>query len=160
MKRLPVKWHLAADQACVQYRACRHAVEKTRWHAIWLLLRGDPPRSPAEVAEVVGLSAITVREAFHRWNAHGPGPPGRVPPPGQAAPDRRQFPFHLVELVDGQTDLPQVVPAPGAVGRLAHHLHGRQHQAHQHRDDRDDDHGFNQGQPGPLMWRITNATIN
>jgi transposase len=72
MKRLPVERHLTAGQARAQYRACRHPVEKTRWHAIWLLLRDDRPRSPAEVAEVVGLSVITVREALRRWNAHGP----------------------------------------------------------------------------------------
>jgi transposase len=73
MKRLPVKRHLTADQARAKYRACRHLVEKTRWHAIWLLLHGHPPRSPAAVAGVVGLSAITVRDALRRWNAHGPG---------------------------------------------------------------------------------------
>src|SRR5262249_20636392 len=72
MKRLPVKRYLTADQARAQYRGCRHPVEKTRWHAIWLLLRGDQPRSSAEAAAVVGLSAITVRHALRRWNAHGP----------------------------------------------------------------------------------------
>src|SRR5262252_5188830 len=66
MKRLPVECHLTADQARARYRACRHPVEKARWHAVWLLLRGDQPRSPAEVAEVVGLSAITVRDADRR----------------------------------------------------------------------------------------------
>src|SRR5262245_13312037 len=73
MQRLPVERHLTADQARAKYRACPHPVEKTRWHAIWLLLRGDRLRSPAQVAEVVGLSAITVRDALRRWNAHGPG---------------------------------------------------------------------------------------
>jgi transposase len=72
MKRLPVERHLTARQARAQYRACRHPVEKTRWHAIWLLLRSDPPRTPAQVAEVVGLSVITVREVLRRWNGRGP----------------------------------------------------------------------------------------
>ena len=72
MQRLPVVRHLSANQARAKYRSCRHPVEKTRWQAIWLLLRADAPRTPAEVADLVGLSVITVRDALHRWNDHGP----------------------------------------------------------------------------------------
>src|SRR4051794_11238380 len=72
MKRLPVVRHLSADRAEAEYRACRHPVEKTRWHAIWLLLRTDPVRTPAEVADLVGLSVITARDVLKRWNEHGP----------------------------------------------------------------------------------------
>src|SRR5215218_5167763 len=72
MQRLPVIRHLTANQARARYRACRHPVEKVRWHAIWLLLRADDPRTPAQVAELVGLSAITTRSVLHRWNDHGP----------------------------------------------------------------------------------------
>jgi transposase len=33
----------------------------------------DPaPRTPAAVADVVGLSAVAVRAVLHRWNDHGP----------------------------------------------------------------------------------------
>ncbi len=92
MKRLPVERHLTADQARARYRACRHPVEKARWHAVWLLLRGDQPRSPAEVAEVVGLSAITARDALRRWNEHGPA--------GLA--DRREGNGPRPRLSDGQ----------------------------------------------------------
>src|SRR4029079_1743985 len=72
MKRLPVERLLTASQARPRYRACRHPVEKTRWHAIWLLLRADEPRTPARVAELVGLSVITTRDLLKRWNEHGP----------------------------------------------------------------------------------------
>jgi len=72
MKRLPVVRHLTANQARAKYRACRHPVEKVRWHALWLLLRTDAPRTPARVAELVGLSVITTRDVLHRWNEHGP----------------------------------------------------------------------------------------
>jgi transposase len=72
MHRLPVTRHLTANQAKSKYRACRHPVEKVRWHAVWLLLRTDHPRTPAEVAELVGLSVITTRAVLHRWNADGP----------------------------------------------------------------------------------------
>lgn len=72
MQRLPVVRHRTADQARSKYRASRHPVEKTRWHALWLLLRTDAPRTPAQVAEVVGLSVITTRAVLRRWNADGP----------------------------------------------------------------------------------------
>jgi len=72
MKRLPVKRHLTANQARARYRACRHPIEKTRWHVVWLLLRTDPVRTPAQVAELVGLSVITTRDVLKRWNQHGP----------------------------------------------------------------------------------------
>jgi transposase len=47
-------------------------VEKVRWHALWLLARTDEPRTPAQVARLVGLSDVTVRDVLKRWNAHGP----------------------------------------------------------------------------------------
>jgi transposase len=72
MKRLPVERHLSADQARAGYLACARPVEKVRWHAVWLLLRQDEPRTPAQAASVVGLSVITVRDVLHRWNARGP----------------------------------------------------------------------------------------
>ena len=72
MQRLPVVRHLTANQTRAKYRACRHSVEKVRWHAIWLLLRTDEPRAPAQVGELVGLSVITTRAVLRRWNADGP----------------------------------------------------------------------------------------
>src|SRR5262245_64756714 len=72
MRRLAVEGHLTADQARARYRACSPPVEETRWHALWLLARTDEPRTPAQVADLVGLSAITVRAVLHRWNDHGP----------------------------------------------------------------------------------------
>lgn len=72
MKRLPVVRHLSAERAGAEYRACEHPIEKTRWHAIWLLLRTDPVRTPAQVADLVGLSVITTRDVLKRWNEHGP----------------------------------------------------------------------------------------
>ena len=72
MRRLPVERHLTADQAWARYRACRHPVERIRWHAIWLLLRSDRPRTPVQVADIVGLSVIAVRHTLRRWNCLGP----------------------------------------------------------------------------------------
>ena len=73
MRCLPFVRHLPVSKVRYRYVTCRHPVEKPRWHALWLLARTDHPRTPAEVADVVGLSAVTVRAVLHRWNAHGPG---------------------------------------------------------------------------------------
>src|SRR6188768_1148431 len=70
--RLPFVRHRTVNQLRAKYRACRHPVEKPRWHALWLLARTDEPRTPAQVADVVGLSAVTVRDVLRRWNGHGP----------------------------------------------------------------------------------------
>jgi transposase len=72
MQRLPVIRHRTARQAWAKYRACRHPVEKTRWLLVWLLLRNDEPRTPAQAAAVVGVSAVTARAVLKRWNADGP----------------------------------------------------------------------------------------
>jgi len=70
--RIPFVRHRTVNQILRAYRACRHPVEKVRWHAIWLLARTDEPRAPAQVAGLVGLSGVTVRAVLHRWNATGP----------------------------------------------------------------------------------------
>lgn len=72
MPRLPFVRHRTANQIRAKYRACRHPVEKVRWHAVWLLARTDEPRTPAQVAAVVGLADVTARAILHRWNAGGP----------------------------------------------------------------------------------------
>ena len=72
MARIPFVRHLPVGKVRYRYVSCRHPVEKPRWHALWLLARTDHLRTPAQVADVVGLSAVTVRAALHRWNAHGP----------------------------------------------------------------------------------------
>jgi transposase len=72
VNRIPFVRHRTANQIFRKYRACRHPVERTRWHAVWLLARTDEPRTPAQVAELVGLSDVTARAILHRWNAAGP----------------------------------------------------------------------------------------
>jgi transposase len=72
MARIPFVRHRTAHQLRAKYRACRHLVERTRWHALWLLAQAGEPRTPAQVATIVGLSDVTVRAVLHRWNARGP----------------------------------------------------------------------------------------
>ena len=74
MPRPPLSFvrHRTQSQIRAKYRACRHPIEKTRWHAIWLLSRTDPLRTSDPVGNLVGLSGVTVRAILHRWNEHGP----------------------------------------------------------------------------------------
>jgi transposase len=72
VNRIPFVRHKTVNQIRAKYRASRHPIERTRWHAIWLLARTDGPRTPAEVSRLVGLSDVTVRAVLHRWNAAGP----------------------------------------------------------------------------------------
>ena len=72
MSRIPFVRHRTVNQIRAKYRACRRSVERTRWHAVWLLARTDEARTPAQVAGLVGLSDVTVRAILHRWNARGP----------------------------------------------------------------------------------------
>ena len=72
MPRIAFVRHRTAKQIRAKYRACRHPVEKVRWHALWLLARTDEPRTPAQAAGSVGPAAVTVRAVLHRWNARGP----------------------------------------------------------------------------------------
>jgi transposase len=92
MRRLPIARHLTANQARAKYRSCRHPIEKVRWHAIWLLLRTDEPRTPTQVGELVGLSVITTRAVLHLWNADGPA----------GLTDRRAGNGSKPRLTDGQ----------------------------------------------------------
>ena len=92
MRRLPVIRHHSPRQAWAKYRACRHPGEKTHWHLIWLLLRTDEPRTPAQAAAVVGVSVITARAVLHRWNDHDP----------TGLADRRAKNHGLPALTDGQ----------------------------------------------------------
>ena len=82
MRRLAVLRHRTPRQAWAKYRACRHPVEKTRWHLVWLLLRTDEPRTPAQAAgRGSGVSVITARAVLHRWNDHGPAGRATDEPP-------------------------------------------------------------------------------
>jgi len=71
MKRLPVVAHLSADEVGRRYRSSSDAREKTRWHLVWLLLRGEA-LSCERAGPLVGLSDVHARAVLKRWNAHGP----------------------------------------------------------------------------------------
>src|SRR5262245_48132720 len=90
MRRLPFIRHWAESRIRRASLTCRHPAEKVRWHALWLLARTDCPRSPAQVAELVGLSDVAVRLLLRRWNQRGP----------QALADRRRGNGRAAKLGD------------------------------------------------------------
>jgi hypothetical protein len=55
--------------------------------------------------------------------------------------------------VDGQPDLLEVVATTHPVGGLAHLLDRGQQQADEHRDDRDHNQQFDEGERRPPMWK-------
>lgn len=75
MRRIRFVRHCTARQIRAKDRACRHPVEEVRWHAARLPAWADDPRTPARVADVVGLSDVAARAVLHRWNAPGPARP-------------------------------------------------------------------------------------
>src|SRR5262245_14721971 len=122
MPRLPLVRHLTERQILRKYRACRHPIEKTRWHAVWLLARTDEPRTPARVADLVGLSAVTVRDVLHRWNDRGP----------DGLTDRRKDNGADPKLSDRQrealfTALSGRLPGGSSLARLLLKHRGRRH---------------------------------
>ena len=58
-------------------------------------------------------------------------------------------------VMHGQADLPEVVLAGGAVGGLAHPLHGQQEHANEDGDDGDHHQQFDQGEThAPLHRKV------
>src|SRR5438876_892139 len=83
VNRIPFVRHRTVNQIFRKYRACRHPVERTRWHAIWLLARADDPRTPAQVAPVgrpPDPPAVekNVRRRVRRLREANPGKPVEV----------------------------------------------------------------------------------
>src|SRR5262245_30453374 len=72
MALLRVAGHLAPDEVYRRYRDCPDARVKTRWYAIWLMVRPGEPLSAEKAAVAVGLSDVWLRKLVHRYNARGP----------------------------------------------------------------------------------------
>ncbi len=63
--------HFSVEKLKDRYLNCEHPKERTHWHIIWLLAQTDIPRTPREVAAIVGCSPDCVRKLRRRYNAHG-----------------------------------------------------------------------------------------
>ena len=72
MTRLPVIPHLTPEEIDRRYRSCSDAVEKSRWHVLWLVTRPGQPVSATKAAKLVGYTPAWGRAILKRYNAHGP----------------------------------------------------------------------------------------
>ena len=54
-----------------RYLECECLRERTHWHIIWLLADSTHPRTPRQVAEIVGCTPDWVRKLLKRYNAQG-----------------------------------------------------------------------------------------
>jgi hypothetical protein len=99
--RLELKLRHHPDNLHALYRESEDPVERSRWHAIWLLFGAPAPQmnratghSIPEVAQTLGYSTRWVRDTLHRYNQgkpmadaryHNPGQPPLLPPELQEA---------------------------------------------------------------------------
>jgi hypothetical protein len=66
MARIPFVRRRTVPRIAHTFRSGRPLAGKARWRAIRPLARTDGNRTPAHVADLVGLSAVTVRAAAVR----------------------------------------------------------------------------------------------
>ena len=70
-KQKGVSPHFTAEELKERYLGCKDPIERTHWQIIWLLVQTDAPKTPQQVAEVVGYSVNWVRTLRRRYNAEG-----------------------------------------------------------------------------------------
>ncbi|MDE0089587.1 MAG: winged helix-turn-helix domain-containing protein [Candidatus Poribacteria bacterium] len=54
-----------------KYLECKCSRERTHWHIIWLFADTTHPRTPRELAEIVGCTPDWVRKLLKRYNIEG-----------------------------------------------------------------------------------------
>ncbi len=70
-KKHEVLPHFSVEVLRQRYLECKCTRERTHWHIIWLLADTTHPRTPREVAEIVGCTPDWVRKLLKRYNAEG-----------------------------------------------------------------------------------------
>lgn len=63
--------HFSVEVLREKYLECECPRERTHWHIIWLLADPTHPRTPREVAEIVGRTPDCVRKLLKRYNTEG-----------------------------------------------------------------------------------------
>ena len=63
--------HFSIEALKQRYLECECPRERMRWHAIWLLADTEHPRTPREVADIVGCTADCVQKLHRHYNADG-----------------------------------------------------------------------------------------
>ena len=67
--RLQLKLQHHPDNLHALYRESQAPIERSRWHALWLLATGHPI---PKVAQTLGYSTRWVRDTLHRYNQGKP----------------------------------------------------------------------------------------
>jgi transposase len=70
--RLSIAPHLDPEEIARRYRACKGPVERSRWHALWLMTRADEPLPADRAARLVGFTGNWARALVKRYNRLGP----------------------------------------------------------------------------------------
>jgi transposase len=84
MRRLKLISHQSVEEVEAAYRGSSEGIGRSQWQIIWLLARGEPSET---VAEMTGYSQAWIRTIAHRYNAGGAAAigdqrhhnPGRAP---------------------------------------------------------------------------------
>ncbi|MDE0480999.1 MAG: winged helix-turn-helix domain-containing protein [Candidatus Poribacteria bacterium] len=63
--------HFSVEVLRQKYLECECPRERTHWHIIWFLADTTHPRTPREVAEIVGRTPDCVRKLLKSYNAQG-----------------------------------------------------------------------------------------
>lgn len=65
-KHIELKPHLSSDELGSRYQQADDPIERTRWHALWMIVQGHSSR---EVAQITGRKAQWVQRLVQRYNA-------------------------------------------------------------------------------------------
>lgn len=65
-KYIRLEPHLSPEELGARYQSAQRPIERTRWHALWLLSQG---RSSGEVAQITGRKTQWVQRLVQRYNA-------------------------------------------------------------------------------------------
>lgn len=68
-RRILLEPHLTIEELEGRYRSTKDPVERSRWHFLWLLARGQTAKV---VASITGYSAYWIGRIARRYNQHGP----------------------------------------------------------------------------------------
>ena len=68
-RRLHLQPHLTVDELEQHYRGAHAPVERSRWHMLWLLARGQ---TATAIAQVTGYTAYGIGRIARRSNEQGP----------------------------------------------------------------------------------------
>jgi transposase len=63
--------HLTFEEIDHEYRTCKNAKDKSRWHLIWFMMHPKHPRRVTDAAKLVGYCERWARILVGRYNAGG-----------------------------------------------------------------------------------------